>query len=145
MKIRITEPELSQIVRDHIAANVSFKDGVEPTVSFTATRGDDGIVAEIDLPYLGVSALPVGDTTAPAPTVEKEKAAPKPRQPRTKPDTNLFAGVQAPAAEGEATDTTGSDDASVTEAGDNAGEAQDTNDEASPLPVADQPKSLFNS
>lgn len=145
MKIRITEPELSQIVRDHIAANVSFKDGAQPTVSFTATRGEDGIVAEIDIPYMGVSALPGIADAVPA-QVDAAKA--QKRAPRTttapSPVTkdNLFAGLTptTPAAE----DADPAD--AVTEAEqDTNTELDNVQDGGDTLPAAEAPKTLFGS
>lgn len=57
MKVIITQPEIQQILSAHVLENFSLKDGSVPNITFTATRGSDGVTAEIDIPYMGVEAL----------------------------------------------------------------------------------------
>jgi hypothetical protein len=57
MKIIITEPELTQIVRSHVLSTVQLQNGSDISIDFSATRGADGITASIDIPYVGMRAL----------------------------------------------------------------------------------------
>lgn len=90
MKLIITQPEISEILRDHVLKNVQLKDGAQIKIDFTATRGDDGITASIDIPYIGTSALdltpPAADNTSkdakPAPTPKKAPVAKPPAEPQ---------------------------------------------------------------
>lgn len=57
MKLIITQPELEEIVRAHVLSTVQLRDGSNFKIDFTATRGDDGIVTTIDIPYMGLSGI----------------------------------------------------------------------------------------
>lgn len=68
MQIRLTQIDLEDAVRSHMAA-MGFTQHVE-AVTFTATRGAEGIVAEVE-----IRALNAKDTVAPV------AAAPVPAKP----------------------------------------------------------------
>lgn len=115
MKLIITQPEIAEILRDHVLKNVQLKDGAQIKIDFTATRGDDGITASIDIPYIGTSALdlspPAADNTAkegkPSPTPKKAAVTKPPAEPQKQENpapfnlgnaTNPPAEASAPAA-----------------------------------------------
>lgn len=58
MKLILTQPEIEQIVRDHVLNTVQLRSGAELQIEFSATRGEAGITATIEIPYIGVSAIP---------------------------------------------------------------------------------------
>jgi hypothetical protein len=58
MKLILTQPEIEQILRDHITKTITLATGNNFAIDFVATRSDAGITATIDIPYMGVTALP---------------------------------------------------------------------------------------
>jgi len=58
MKLVFTQPEIEQILRAHVNANVTLANGANYSIDFVATRSDDGIVATIEIPYMSVSSFP---------------------------------------------------------------------------------------
>ena len=72
MKLVFTQPEIEQILRAHVNANVTLANGANYSIDFVATRSDDGIVATIEIPYMSVASFPaIADAAAaqvPAPT-----------------------------------------------------------------------------
>lgn len=58
MKLIITQPEIESIVRAHVLNTVQLREGADVKIDFTATRGEDGIVATIDIPYMGLGGIP---------------------------------------------------------------------------------------
>ena len=58
MKLILTQPEIEQILRKHVNETVTLATGSDYTIEFVATRSNDGIVATIDIPYMGVASLP---------------------------------------------------------------------------------------
>lgn len=72
MKILLSQNEIEQAVREFVGKGVSLANGAEMTVEFSMGRGDNGLTAAIDVPYMGVSSLPVtavgiNPPTTPAP------------------------------------------------------------------------------
>lgn len=57
MKLILTQPEIEQILRDHVKQNVKLACGDDYTIDFVATRSGDGVTATIEIPYLGVTSL----------------------------------------------------------------------------------------
>lgn len=78
MKIQLSQQEIEQAVREYVGKGITLANGGEMTVDFTAGRGENGITATIDVPYMGVAKLPVTPVTAPAPApiVTTQAAAP---------------------------------------------------------------------
>lgn len=72
MKLIITQLEIEAIVRAHVLNTVQLREGADVKIDFTVTRGEDGITATIDIPYMGVSGLPVVDAPV-APSTEVAK------------------------------------------------------------------------
>ena len=107
MKLIITQPEIEAIVRAHVEATVSLREGADMKIDFTATRSEDGITATIDIPYLGVAGIPeiaaavdAKPAAAPAPA---PKTGPKPRGvPKGNAGSLLGAGSAGPTTEAAA-------------------------------------------
>lgn len=165
MKIIITEPELTQIVRNHVLSTVQLQNGANIQIDFSATRGADGVTASIDIPYVGVTGLDLSsqaqqtktEELIPPTTVKAEKVE-KPLAAKTKaaglstatteaaaPVTGdapvgIFAAAKAEAdaavaSSSVAEETTASDTAAAVE-----GSAQE---DAAPAPSAAAGVSLF--
>jgi hypothetical protein len=49
MKIQIVQAEIEQAIVDYISSQIVIKDGMNISVEFTATRGNEGIKADIDI------------------------------------------------------------------------------------------------
>ena len=75
MKLTITQPEIEQIVRAHLT-NHTFRvrEDSDIEITFSATRGEDGITATIDIPYLGLAGIP--EIAEAAPPAASEQAGP---------------------------------------------------------------------
>lgn len=104
MKLTLNQEEIEVALKQYVGNNVSFKAGSDISIEFTAGRGANGLTAEIDIPYLGVSSIPAA-AAQPAVTkrAEKETAA-KDAEPvnRSEPETVASEGNtddDAPAAE----------------------------------------------
>ncbi len=120
MKLIITEVEIAAIVRAHVLNTVQMKDGSDIKIEFSATRGTDGIVATIDIPYLGVSSIDLDEgkdkpQAAAAPTPAKAAAKPKAAAvaaPVTKAEMPAAGAAAEPALPADDTATIGEDTAS---------------------------------
>lgn len=83
MKLTLNQEEIEVALKQYVGNNVSFKAGADIKIEFTAGRGEKGLTAEIDIPYLGVTSIPAVavskravDTPAPeAPVQEAPTAA----------------------------------------------------------------------
>jgi hypothetical protein len=73
MKIIITQAEIEEAIRDRILKQITVKDDMEITVDLSATRGDTGFTAAIDI-------IPKG-TTAAAPAAKAAPVAAQAAQP----------------------------------------------------------------
>lgn len=147
MKIIITEPELTQIVRNHVLSTVSMQDGRDIQIDFSATRGADGVTATIDIPYTGVAALDLStqqqvaqDTVIAPPVVKAEKVVKPKAIAAAAAPVGIFAEAKAEADAAVADspvaeETTASDTAAAVE-----GSAQE---DAAPAPSAAAGVSLF--
>lgn len=82
MKLIITQPEIEAIVRAHVENTVQLREGSDMKIDFTATRSEDGITATIDIPYLGVAAIPAITGGAPSPIAAASGGQAKPASPR---------------------------------------------------------------
>ena len=109
MKIIITEPELTQIVRNHVLSTVSMQDGRDIKIDFSATRGVDGVTATIDIPYIGVTALDMGLSKGDSPGPEPET----PIKPVTKRGGPAVARMDTSAMSGGEVEASASDNAST--------------------------------
>lgn len=70
MKIQLSQDEIAQAVRDYVSKGVTLAGNTQMAVDFSMGRGDNGLSATIDVPYMGVSSLPVTPAmTAAAPAV----------------------------------------------------------------------------
>lgn len=49
MKITIVQREIEDAIRAYIHSQITVNEGMEITMDFTATRGDDGLIAAIDI------------------------------------------------------------------------------------------------
>ena len=57
MKITLNQNEIKAAVLAHVLSQIQVKDPSKIEISFTATRGEEGIIANIDIPYVGLSAI----------------------------------------------------------------------------------------
>lgn len=115
LKIQIVQREIEEAVRDFIRKQITVKEGMEISMEFSATRGDDGLIAAIDI-----------SPAAPAPTKTVS-----PRAPRT------TASAPAPAVEEAPAHSEVASNASTTEAEANASSqpsAGDASDEPETVP-----------
>ena len=98
MRITIVQDEIEEAVRDLILNRIQLKEDMQITVDLMATRGKDGITADIDISKVGSEAR-TEETRAPEPKTET-KAAPK-ASPKTAsaPATNEESADEEEAAE----------------------------------------------
>jgi hypothetical protein len=76
MKLIFTQPEIEQILRAHVNANVTLATGSDYTIDFVATRSDDGITATIEIPYMSVTSFPaIANAAGPTPVTPVVTAA----------------------------------------------------------------------
>lgn len=75
MKIILTQIEIEEAIKAHVGGLVTVRDGTDIGVSFASTRGEDGIVATIDITYLGTTSIPaiVAEQTGEAKTATPQK------------------------------------------------------------------------
>lgn len=57
MKIQLSQDEIAQAVRDYVSQGVTLQNGAQMAVDFSMGRGENGLSATIDVPYMGVSAI----------------------------------------------------------------------------------------
>lgn len=107
MKITLNQTEIEAAIKAYVLAEVSVREGVDLTVDFTATRGSDGIMATIDIPYMGVTSMDLS-RAAPETTSAPRATQPKPAK-ASKPVTGGIFGDASPsdavAENAEASDT----------------------------------------
>lgn len=130
MKLIITQPEIESIVRAHVENTVQLREGAEMKIDFTATRSDDGITATIDIPYLGLGAIPAivqQNQAASAPTT----SAPPAKQPASRALRSKGTIPTSPEVTPEDVETAGDADAPF---------SVDTTEQAAPEPVAETPQ-----
>ena len=70
MKLTLNQEEIEVALKQYVGNNVSFKAGSDIKIEFTAGRGEKGLTAEIDIPYLGVTSIPAA-AVQPAAVVTK--------------------------------------------------------------------------
>lgn len=153
MKIIITEPELTQIVRNHVLSTVQLHNGANIQIDFSATRGADGVTASIDIPYVGVTGLDLSPQTQqtkteeaiPPGTVKAEKVekAAKTKAASPAPEDapkGIFADAKAEADAAVAGTAVAEEAAASDTAAAAEGSAQT---DAAPAPTADAGVSLF--
>ena len=100
MRITIVQDEIEEAVRDLILNRIQLKEDMQITVDLMATRGKDGITADIDISKVGSEPRArTEETPAPEPKTET-KAAPK-ASPKTAsaPATNEESADEEEAAE----------------------------------------------
>lgn len=95
MKLTLNQEEIEVALKQYVGNNVSFKAGSDISIEFTAGRGANGLTAEIDIPYLGVSSIPAA---AAQPAVTKRADKVKDAEPET-PAAEGDADADVPAAE----------------------------------------------
>lgn len=66
MKITIVQSEIEEAIRQYIHNQIAVKEGHAITMDFTATRGEDGLIAAID-----ISPIAGGSATASAAVVQQ--------------------------------------------------------------------------
>lgn len=133
MKILLTQPEIEQILQAHVLNTITLKDGSTPTIKFTATRGDAGVTAEIDIPYSGMSGLDLGPVAA---TAEVPDVPSKTGRGKNK-ATNVFANAGKAATPADPTPKTSTQASSEDAASSEDGSEAD-GDAAEPEPAAAQ-------
>jgi len=79
MKIQIVQREIEEAIRAYIHSQINVKEGMEITMEFTSTRGDDGLVAAIDISP-AKQPEPVKRATRAAPVVTATRSAPEPKE-----------------------------------------------------------------
>jgi hypothetical protein len=99
MRITIIQSEIEEAIREKVLSQMSINDGMVLEIDLSATRGDDGFTAEINI-------IPEAATkTATKKTPAKKKAAPAPEKAKDKaepveePDQAEEAPVEQEAAE----------------------------------------------
>lgn len=68
MQIRIVQTEIEEAIRNHILSQIMVREGVDIAITLSATRGEEGFVATIDItnPTGGnVASTATAQTTAP--------------------------------------------------------------------------------
>lgn len=149
MKIIINQSEIEDAIKAHVGGLVSVREGTDIGITFASTRGEDGIVATIDINYLATTriaeiadAVQTADTTLPPQRVTTvaagaapDKSTKTPGRTKTAADKkSIFEDVKNPeAASTTATEakTKTTDDPIGADAGSNPPNI-DTNDESKP-------------
>lgn len=112
MQITLVQSEIEQALKNYINEQVNVKEGMEITIAFKATRGEEGNTAVIDI--VPSTVKPVAPATptkraAPAkvePKVEAPKEEPKPADPPFEPDPKPETGNQEAASVQESSAST---------------------------------------
>lgn len=99
MKLILTQPEIEMALTRHIFDTIALKDGQKIEIDFTATRGDAGLTATVDIPYMGVSQIDLDSKPAVAPAEEAEAAPAKRGRPKQKPNMFELAGDESNAVD----------------------------------------------
>lgn len=87
MKITIVQREIEEAVRDYINKQIAVQEGMEITMDFTATRGDDGLTAAIDIspaapaPVAGAAPTRRVQVRTPRPVAVETASEPKAAEP----------------------------------------------------------------
>lgn len=91
MKLILTQVEIEAAIRGYITNMVTVKDGTTMDIEFTATRGENGLTASVDINYLGVTGVNLNPEPASLPLPQKSKTtAPAPEE---MPETTASEGV----------------------------------------------------
>lgn len=107
MKLILTQEDLLQAVRLYTAGLFTLNPDANMTIDFKAGRGENGMSAEVDINYLGVTriagiadAKPVAAATAPAATPETpaKKVDGRTAEGRAQRKAGLFEKAPTPAA-----------------------------------------------
>lgn len=94
MKLILTQVEIEAAIRGYITNMVTVKDGTTMDIEFTATRGENGLTASVDINYLGVTSVNLNPEATPdsLPLPQKAKAAaPAPEEVAKDPGTEAVA------------------------------------------------------
>ena len=57
MKLTLTENEIDEALTQYVFNTISLREGTEINISYTASRGERGLTAEIDINYLNVDSI----------------------------------------------------------------------------------------
>lgn len=100
MKLILTQKDIEAAVRAHVSSMLTMNAGTEMEIAFTATRGADGITAEIDINYLGLSALTLPEkapeTASALPMAQVEARLPAEPEPEIPNQPDVTEDVPAP-------------------------------------------------
>lgn len=110
MRILIVQDEIEQAIRSHILNQISIKEGQEIKIDLKATRGDDGMTAEINI------VTPGNEPQKPTQTATQSRSASTGTKTQaTKPSTSPAPAVTATEATSSEPEVS-ADTASTTEA-----------------------------
>jgi hypothetical protein len=75
MKITIVQLEIEEAIRQYVQSRIQVQDGMEITMDFTSTRGDDGLIAAIDISPAKAPAKGAKGTVTRAPATTAASAS----------------------------------------------------------------------
>ncbi len=73
MKLTLTQRDIEAAIKAYVNSLLTMNSGTDMEIAFTATRGTDGLIAEIDINYMGLTSL---NTETPAPQPASNRSAP---------------------------------------------------------------------
>ena len=79
MKLTLTQRDIEAAIKAYVNSLLTMNSGTDMEIAFTATRGTDGLIAEIDINYMGLTSL---NTEAPAPVPQPAPNRGAPAAPR---------------------------------------------------------------
>lgn len=100
MRITIIQAEIEEAIKNHILGQIHIKDGMDISIELRATRGAEGMQADIDITPTG-SAQP--ETLEVTRKVAETKASPAPTTTTEAASTDATEVVDAPQPEAEET------------------------------------------
>lgn len=136
MKIIINQSEIEDAIKAHVGGLVSVREGTDIGITFASTRGEDGIVATIDINYLATTriaeiadAVQAADTTLPPQRVTTVATGDKtPKETKTRAKTgdkkSIFEDVKNPETAGDTKTETEVEESAGTNEGSKAAEPE---------------------
>ena len=65
MRIHLNQTEIEAAIHASLSTQITVENLSDITIDFTAGRGDNGLTATLEVPYLGVTSLPEAAATGP--------------------------------------------------------------------------------
>lgn len=95
MKIQLSQDEIAQAVRDYVSKGVTLSNGNQMSVDFSMGRGENGLSATIDVPYMGVSGIDFSQPVKSQPAVAQNPVSAVVSTPVPAPTPAVTSTVQA--------------------------------------------------